>query len=176
MKKFLLFLAFTLFSVSSYAQFARPVNSFSSNQDNSDYSVKLASESFLPQDEFLLNMAKKYREMFTTCTYDGVPVNLAKSTHSTSLNLIEGEGKYQLSFSILVFDTKGNPVSTIGEVYYDGVVVEDTNIYSTAKTYLFNDGKVIVSIETLGEYFLKIDFGDKPLYGTFSIIKFKMDR
>jgi hypothetical protein len=43
------------------------------------------------------------------------------------------------------------------------------------RSYSFKDGDVVAQIETQGEYYLKISFGDKPLYGVFSSLRFKMN-
>jgi hypothetical protein len=176
MKRIILFLALTLCPVLSYAQSAYSFDQFSSNQDNSDYNVWLAKGISFPEDEFSLNMAKRHYEIFTECTCDGVPVDLNRSTFHASLSLLEENGKYKLSFSILILDKKGNPVDSIGETYYDGVVAESTNTFvsSMKRSYVFKDGDVIAQIETQGEYYLKISFGDKPLYGVFSGLRFKM--
>ncbi len=178
MRPILLFLLLTLCPVLSYAQSTYPVDDFHANQDNSDYSVLVSREGIsFPEDEFSSSMAKKHYEIFTECTYGGVPVDLNRSEFHASLSFLEEEGKYKLSFSILIFDNKGNPVDSIGETYYDGVIIQNDNpfVFSMKRSYSFKDGDVVAQIETQGEYYLKISFGDKPLYGVFSSLRFKMN-
>ena len=135
----------------SYAQSAYPVDSFSANQDNSDYCNWL------------------------TETSHELPINPKATTYQVLLSSL-GD-KYKLSLLFTLYDIKGNILENVFESYDDGVVVEDTNMcrFSNKRSYLFNNGEIIAKIDTQGVYFIEIDFGSKPLSGMFFKLRFTMD-
>ncbi len=170
-KSTVLLLAFL--SVSSYAQNITPVlDSFKGDQKNSEVTFSLADKVTLPEDEFNRRLAEKHYELFTEAEVDGVPVYLNLTTHRVLLETFDG--KYKISFSVMFYDKQGNVLDSFSEAYFDGTIIKEESAFkaSIMRTYSFKDGDVKVLIDSRGVYTLNINYGEKPLYGVFSDIKF----
>lgn len=173
-KSIILFSAFL--SAFSYAQKISPVlDSFEGDQKNSEVTFSLADKVTLPEDEFNRRLAEKHYELFTEAEVDGVPVYLNLTTHRVLLETFEG--KYKLSFSVLFYDKQGNVIDSFSEAYFDGTIIEEENSFkaSIMRTYSFKDGDVKAFIDSRGTYTLSINYGETPLYGVFSDIKFMLN-